>query len=114
MRLCSAGLVTNGTAIAVSVNVTNTGSTASKQVIGAYYSRPVSSFVRHHQRLFAFGKTADPVAPGTTVTLSLSAPIAALAYWDPAAQSMAVEPGAYTVTVGPDSATASGTATVVV
>jgi beta-glucosidase len=108
----SAILVDGGASVSVVVNVTNTGSVASKQVVGAYYSRTVSAFVRHHQRLFAFGKTPAPVAPGATATLSLAAPTSSLAYWDPASQKMVVEPGAYTVTVGPDSVTASGTATI--
>lgn len=103
-----------GANVSVVVNVTNTGGVASKQVVGAYYSRAVSAFVRHHQRLFAFGKTPAPVVPGATATLSLLAPISSLAYWDPASQRMLVEPGAYTITVGPDSVTASGSATVVV
>ena len=112
--LISAAVTGNGTTVSVSVNVTNTGNVASKQVVGAYYSRPVSAFVRHHQRLLAFSKTPIPVAAGSTVTLSISAPIAALAYYDPSSQQMRVEAGTYSISVGPDSVTSSGAADIVV
>lgn len=114
INLLGAGLVKDGSSILITVNVTNTGGVASKQVVGAYYSRAVSAFVRHHQRLLAFAKTTAPVPPGDTVTLNLTAPLTALAYYDKASQSMLVEPGTYTITVGPDSVTASGTADIVV
>jgi beta-glucosidase len=114
IELLSVAIVANGAQIAVSVNVTNTGSVASKQVVGVYYSRPLSAFVRHSARLLAFAKTSAPVAPGAVVTLEISAPISALASYDPATQQMLVEPGNYTVTVGPDSITESGSANLIV
>jgi beta-glucosidase len=100
--------------VQVIVNITNTGGVASKQVVGVYYSRAVSSFVRHHKRLLAFAKTQSAVDPGATATLSIAAPLSALAYYDPGSQEMLVESGTYTLTIGPDSATPSATADVVV
>lgn len=95
--------------LVVRVNLTNTGAVASKQVVGVYYSRALSAFVRHHQRLFAFTKTLAPVAPGATVALAISAPVASLASYDAASQASIVEPGVYTLTAGFDSASAFGT-----
>ena len=92
--------------LVVRVNLTNTGAVASKQVVGVYFSRPLSAFVRHRQRLFAFAKTPAPVAPGATVTLAIGAPVASLASYDAAARASLVEPGVYTLTVGFDSVTA--------
>ena len=99
---------TNASHVAVSVNVTNTGPAASKQVVGAYYEMPTSRNVRHHKRLLAFAKT-DVLPPGGSATLTMAAPIVeGLGTWEPAQGSMVVEPGVYTVSVGPDSVTVSG------
>jgi iron complex outermembrane receptor protein len=82
-------------------------------VVGAYYSRPLSAIVRHHARLLAFGKT-PLLAPGAAFELLLVAPLEALASYEPALQRSVVEPGNYTIVVGPDSVTASGMATITV
>ena len=71
------------------------------------------SIVRHHKRLLAFGKT-DDVAPGASVDLVLTASLEALASYDPGERMLVVEAGAYTIDVGPDSITVSGSARVTV
>jgi beta-glucosidase len=113
MTLVSA-TVNASAVITVIVNVTNTGALmASKFVVGVYYSRPLSSIVRHHTRLLAFAKT-DTLAPGAAQTLSVVAPVSRLASYDPDQRQLLVEPGQYTLTVGPDSVTSSGTATITI
>jgi hypothetical protein len=44
--------LSNGT-ISALVNVTNTGALPSKQVVGVFFSKPLSSFVRNHLSLLA-------------------------------------------------------------
>ena len=103
------GVGVQGSAVVASCNVTNVGAAAAKQVVGLYYSRPVSSFVRNHRYLLAFGKTAV-LAPGESATLALSAPLAALASYDPRQGASVVEKGVYTVTFQTDSVTIQGNA----
>ena len=105
------GAVVDG-AVVIVANITNIGSVASKQVVQAYYSKQLSTFVRHKLRLLSFAKTAAPVAPGATVTLTLSAPVDSLASYDPASKSRVVEAGAYDVSIGFDSVASAGTVTV--
>ena len=100
---------TNATHVLVAVDVTNTGAAASKEVVGVYYEMPTSKIVRYHKRLLTFAKT-DVLAPGGSVTINMAAPIlTGLGSWEPATGSLAVEPGTYVITVGPDSARVSGT-----
>jgi len=89
------------------VNVTNTGALPGKQVVGVYYHRPVSSFVRNHAYLLAFQKT-QVLAPSETVTLNFEVPIASLASYDPSIQDSVVEPGIYGINIGPNSASYVG------
>ena len=105
------GSVVNGNIIIVA-HLTNTGSVASKQVVQAYYSKQLSTFVRHTQRLLAFAKTDVPVAPGASITLTLSATVDSLASYDPNTKTRIVESGAYDVTIGFDSVKVLGTVTV--
>ncbi len=69
------------------------------------------AFIRYHKRLLAFAKT-DPLAPGESVTLTIDAPRAALASWDPVARAGVVEPGNYTIIVGQSSVDEAGSAVV--
>ena len=113
-NLALLNVTANATAVVVRVNVTNTGPTyPSKQVVGVYYSMPLSRIVRAHKRLLAFAKTAV-LAPGASTTLTIAAPVADLATYDLTAGRPLVEPGSYVITVGPDSDTVAGTATITV
>ncbi len=97
------GVALQGGVITASVNVTNTGALAAKQVVGVFFSKPLSSFVRNHLALLSFGKTRE-LPPGASELLQLTAPVAALASFDPQAGQAVVEPGAYEVTVRTDAA----------
>ena len=58
--------------------MTNTGDTwAGKQVVGVYYAKPLSSFVRNHLSLLAFAKT-DTLAPKASEVLQIVASVTAL------------------------------------
>ena len=94
----------NGGTITALVNVTNTGALPSKQVVGVFFSKPLSSFVRNHLSLLAFNKTRE-LAPGEAQLLRIDAPVGALASFDAASGAPVVEKGDYTLTVRTDSVT---------
>ena len=104
--------LSNGT-ISALVNVTNTGALPSKQVVGVFFSKPLSSFVRNHLSLLAFNKTRE-LAPGEAQLLRIDAPVGALASFDAASGAPVVEKGDYTVTVRTDSVTVAQGGTFVV
>ena len=98
----SAGVSADGRSLVASANVSNTGAWPGKQVLGLFFSRPLSALVRSHLALAAFAKS-DLLAPGAWGVVSLSAPLSALASYDPAARADAVEPGVYELSVRTDS-----------
>ena len=108
-------VILQGDTILSLVNVTNTGRASAKQVVGVFFSKPLSSFVRNHLSLLAFGKTRE-LAPGESQALQLTAPVAGLASYDAQAGQAVVEKGEYTITVRVDSATVvnGGTFTITV
>ena len=94
----------SGSIITASVRVTNTGARPAKQVVGVFFSKPLSSFVRNHLSLLAFAKTGE-LAPGGAELLQIDAPVASLSSFDPAAGASVVEKGVYDITVRTDAAT---------
>lgn len=105
------GAVTTATSIQVTVKVTNTGKVASKQVVGVYFSMTLSMIVRYRKLLLGFGKT-QLLSPSASQVLLITSPVGNLASYDPFKRASVVEKGLYTITVGPDSNTVSGTASI--
>lgn len=113
LSLLSAEVDAAAGTLTVLARVQNTGAVASRQVVGAYYSRPLSAIVRAHKRLLAFGKTAL-LAPGEAETLNMTVPLRNLGSYDPTARAQLVEKGDYTIVIGADSVAESGSATITV
>ena len=98
----SAGLSADGARLVATANVSNTGAWPGKLVLGLFFSRPLSALVRSHLALAAFAKS-ELLAPGAWGTLALSAPLSALASYDPPSRLDVVEPGQYELSVRTDS-----------
>ena len=98
----SAGVSADGARLVASANVSNTGAWPGKLVLGLFFSRPLSALVRSHLALAAFAKS-ELLAPGAWGTLTMSAPLSALASYDPASRLDVVEPGQYELSVRTDS-----------
>jgi beta-glucosidase len=90
-----------GGKIAVSVQVTNTGSVAGDEVAQLYVREDVSSVETPERSLKGFSRIH--VEPGAAKTVTFELPQRDLALWN-AEGKWAVEPGAYTVWVGDSSA----------
>ena len=88
-------------ALHVSVDVTNTGGRAGKEVVQLYLRDAESRLVRPEKELKGFAKVA--LAPGETKTVTLTIDCEALAYWDDARQSWVAEAGEFEVLVGTSS-----------
>ncbi|WP_024287345.1 beta-glucosidase [Cellulomonas sp. KRMCY2] len=86
----------------VEVTVRNTGDRAGREVVQVYLSRPGSEVERPVRWLVGFA--AAVAEPGQFVTVQVALPTRALAHWDVDTHAWAVEPGTYTLEVGPSSA----------
>lgn len=85
--------------IDVTVAVTNTGSVPAKTVIGVYYRKPLSSFVRWHRMLASFGKTTS-LSPSKSTDLKIPIDVAKmLASYNPVAGVPIVESGLYIIEI---------------
>ena len=91
--------------ITVSVEVTNTGSVAGKEVVQLYASKPESAVERAPRELKAFEKVA--LQAGETKRIELSLAVEELAYWDEESHSWQIEKGDYDLYVGNSSEAAS-------
>jgi len=98
--------------IAISVDVTNTGSVAGREVVQAYVSVPGSSVDRAPRELKAFASVE--IQPGDTVTVDLFARRRDLRYWEERVEKWVLEGGGYVVEVGSSSRDLHGSATVAV
>jgi len=98
--------------IAISVDVTNTGSVAGREVVQAYVSVPGSSVDRAPRELKAFASVE--IQPGETVTVDLLARRRDLRYWEERVEKWVLEGGDYVVEVGSSSRDLRGSATVAV
>ena len=95
-----------GTSIVeVRVRVTNTGAAPGKTVVAVFHSKPLSRFVRFHNMLAAWVKTAT-LAPGAAANVTVRFPVSSLSTYNMTVGDQAVELGVYNLTVGQDSATA--------
>jgi beta-glucosidase len=82
----------------VSVELTNTGNRAGKQVLQVYASRPESTVDRPALWLAAF--RAVRVAAGHTVRVEVEIPARVFAHWDPTTQDWGHEPGEFELRIG--------------
>lgn len=98
--------------IAISVDVTNTGSVAGREVVQAYVSVPGSAVDRAPRELKAFASVE--LQPGETATVELLARRRDLRYWEERVQAWVLESGDYVVEVGSSSRELHTSATVAV
>ena len=96
--------------ITVTLDVTNTGAVAGREVVQLYTSLPGSSVQRPPRELKAFASVDLQAGETRSVTLTVRAHD--LAYWDVRVDRWVVEGGAYTVEVGASSRDLRATATV--
>lgn len=95
----SAGLTITGSICNVNVNVTNTGSTAGKEVVQVYLSAPQGTLDKPYQQLCAFAKTAM-LRPGDTDHLTISFRMEEQASFDMQRGVYLLEAGNYIVRIG--------------
>lgn len=96
--------VTNVTAdankVVTTVNVTNTGDYAGKEVVEIYVSAPDSDEAeKEYQKLMVYGKT-DLLQPGDSQKMTLSFNTPDMAYYNEADSAYVLDPGDYIVRVG--------------
>ena len=91
-----------GETVEVAVKVTNTGKVAGREVVQLYLRDEVASVLPRERELREF--TSVWLAPGETKTVTFALPPEAFALYD-ADLKRVVEPGDFTVFVGPDSTT---------
>jgi beta-glucosidase len=89
-------------AVAVAVDVANTGSRAGTEVVQVY-ARAVAPRRRRPLRALA-GFARVTLAPGESRRVQVPVPVASLGYWDVAAHQMTVDPGEYEIMAGSSSA----------
>jgi beta-glucosidase len=96
--------------VTVSIDVTNTGSVAGKEVVQVYVHDRQSRLVRPPKELKGFAKVE--LQPGQTKTVSIPLDFRAFAYYDPAYQQWITEDGEFDILIGASSADIRGTVTV--
>lgn len=90
-----------GSTVAVSFDVTNTGSVAGAEVAQLYVSDPSAKVTRPERELKGFEKVR--LAPGETKHVTLNLDARSFSYWDSAAHKWTVDPGKFVVLVGDSS-----------
>lgn len=85
--------------ISVTVDVTNTGSMAGKEVVQIYFSAPDGRILKPYQELIAYGKT-DEIAPGETQTMTISFKTAEMSSYFEEDAAYVMEAGNYILRVG--------------
>lgn len=94
----SASQLEQGQSLTVSVDITNTGSRAGKEVVQLYLSAPVCRLAREPQSLKAFAKV--DLQPQETKTVTLNLTWDDFSYYDPDFNNWLVESGDYQLRVG--------------
>jgi beta-glucosidase len=92
---------TSGSTVAVSFDVTNTGSVAGAEVAQLYVSDPSAKVDRPERELKGFEKVR--LAPGETKHVTLSLDARAFSYWDTPAHKWTIDPGKFIIRVGDSS-----------
>jgi beta-glucosidase len=88
--------------ITVSVDVTNTGKVAGKEVVQVYVHDRKSALVRPFKELKGFAKVA--LEPGETRTVSIPLDFRSFAYYHPAYKQWITEDGDFDILIGASSA----------
>jgi beta-glucosidase len=88
--------------LTVSVDVTNTGKLAGKEIVQVYVHDQQSGLVRPPKELKGFAKVA--LQPGETQTISISLDFRSFAYYNPAYAQWVTEDGEFDILVGASSA----------
>jgi len=101
--------IPNGTSLRLSVDVTNTGRMAGKEIVELYIRKVVDEtygekpgYNKPLRQLKGFEKIA--LEPGETKTVHFEVPLRDVTFWDNFRQKMRIIPGAYVVEVGRSSA----------
>lgn len=101
--------ITNGASLRLSVDVTNTGSMAGKEIVELYIRKVVDEtygekpgYNKPLRQLKGFEKIA--LEPGQTKTVHFEVPLRDVTFWDNFRQKMRIIPGEYVVEVGRSSA----------
>jgi beta-glucosidase len=99
----SAGTLSQGQQVTVSVDVTNSGTRAGDEVVQLYVSYPTTTGVpRPSKQLLGFKRIN--LAPGAKQTVSLPLSYSQLGYWDATSKAFKVQPGTVHIMVGSSSA----------
>ncbi len=98
LQLAAESLPADGGSLEVSVDVTNSGTRAGREVVELYIGFPNAAVDRPRKLLRGFEKV--PLTPGETRRVTFHVPSADLAYWDPSARAWRVEPVVHEVLVG--------------
>lgn len=88
--------------VAVSIDVTNVGEVAGREVVQAYVSAPAGKLAKPDEELVAFGKT-KLLQPGETETLTFEITTKDLVSFDEDQSAWIAEAGMYTLKVGASS-----------
>jgi beta-glucosidase len=88
--------------ITISVDVTNTGQVAGKEVVQVYVHDHEARLVRPYKELKGFAKVE--LQPGETKTVSIPLDFRAFAYYDPAYQQWVTENGQFDILIGASAA----------
>jgi beta-glucosidase len=100
-KLEVAATAASGSTVAVSFDVTNTGSVAGAEVAQLYVSDPSAKATRPERELKGFEKVR--LAPGETKHVTLNLDARAFSYWDAAAHKWTIDPGKFVIRVGDSS-----------
>jgi beta-glucosidase len=90
-----------GSSVAVSFDVTNSGSVAGAEVAELYVSEPFAKLNRPERELKGYAKIR--LSPGETKRLTLDLDARAFSYWDETVHRWTIDPGKFTVRVGDSS-----------
>lgn len=96
--------------LTVSVDVTNSGSIAGKEIVQVYVHDQQSRLVRPPKELKGFAKVE--LQPGETKTVTIPLDFRAFAYYDPAYRQWVTEDGDFDILIGASSADIRGRLTV--
>jgi beta-glucosidase len=96
--------------VSVSVEVTNTGKMAGKEVVQVYVHDQVSRLVRPPKELKGFAKVE--LQPGETKTVTIALDFRAFAYYHPGYEKWITEDGQFDILVGASSSDIRGSLTV--
>ena len=95
-------VIKNNNNIDISLEITNIGNLAGKEVVQIYISKTNSGIDRPVKELKAFSKTHN-LEPSESIKLNYSIPISDLSYWDEQESGWKFEPGKYSINIGASS-----------